>query len=149
MVDLNIEVLEEEQSQDWELVPTGWHTAEISNAEVRTSASSGFDYLSCEFTITSDSAANRKVWTVFSLWHEREDVVEWAKQKVSDLGRAAGMTHVGSEEALIGKVVQIKVGRNKEGDREEVKGYRTPSNGHTPTPPTIAAVGNSKQPWAA
>ena len=143
MVLLNIEAIETE-NQEFTPLPDGWYAAAITESAVRTGKDSGFDYLNLEFTVTSGDHTSRKVWMVYSLWHDNPDLVGWAKEKLGKLATALKMPGIGDHEELEGKQVEIKVGPNKKGDTE-VKYYRASGN----TPPTPeSSNGKSKPAWA-
>ena len=143
MVLLNIEAIETE-NQEFTPLPDGWYAAAITESAVRTGQASGKDYLNLEFTVTSGDHTSRKVWMVYSLWHDNPDLVGWAKEKLGKLAAALLMPSIEDHEELEGKQVEIKVGLNKKGDTE-VKYYRASGN----TPPTPeSSNGKSKPAWA-
>jgi len=143
MVLLNIDAIETE-NQEFTPLPWGWYAAAITKSEIRTGKDSGFDFLNLEFTVTSGDYTSRKVWMVYSLWHDKPDVAKWAKVALGKLAAALLMPSIEDHEELEGKQVDIKVGLDKKGDTE-VKYYRAPGN----IPPTPeSSNGKPKPGWA-
>lgn len=141
-------------------LPDGTYAANITGSEWRTSAA-GHEYVSVEFTIGEQSAANmktyagRKIWTNLNFRHPNEVVVEIAKNTASELCRALGMRGLQEPEDLLGHNLQIKVGPNKkEPDRKEIKRYLASGPVVATAPPQPAATngaapGGNAFPWEA
>lgn len=143
MVLLNIEAIETE-NKEFTPLPDGWYATAITESAIKTGKDSGFDYLNLEFTVTSGDYTSRKVWMRYSLWHERDDVVRWAREKLGKLAAALRLPSIDDHEELQGKQVEIQVGPDKKGDTE-VKYYRASGN----TPPTPESSNGKMESWAA
>ena len=142
MVLLNIDAIESTDDLDFAPLPDGWYAASISESAIRTGKDSGKDYLNLEFTVTAGDYTSRKVWMVYSLWHDNPDVVRWAKEKLGKLAGALNMASIEDHEELTGQQVEIKVGLDRN-NRNEVKYYR--SAGDTPPP---SSNGKAAPAWA-
>ena len=142
MVLLNIDAIESTDDLDFAPLPDGWYAASISESAIRTGKDSGKDYLNLEFTVTAGDYTSRKVWIVYSLWHDNPDVVRWAKEKLGKLAGALNMASIEDHEELTGQQVEIKVGLDRN-NRNEVKYYR--SAGDTPPP---SSNGKAAPAWA-
>ena len=142
MVLLNIDAIASTDDLDFAPLPDGWYAASISESAIRTGKDSGKDYLNLEFTVTAGDYTSRKVWMVYSLWHDNPDVVRWAKEKLGKLAGALNMASIEDHEGLTGQQVEIKVGLDRN-NRNEVKYYR--SAGDTPPP---SSNGKAAPAWA-
>ena len=145
MVLLNIDAIEPADNLEFTPLPEGWYAASISESAIRTGKDSGKDYLNLEFTVTAGDYTSRKIWMVYSLWHDNPDVVRWAKEKLGKLAGALNMASIEDHEELTGQQVEIKVGPNKKGD-SEVKYYR--SAGDTPPATPTSSNGKAAPAWA-
>ena len=142
MVLLNIDAIESTDDLDFAPLPDGWYAASISESAIRTGKDSGKDYLNLEFTVTAGDYTSRKVWMVYSLWHDNPDVVRWAKEKLGKLAGALNMASIEDHEELTGQQVESKVALDRN-NRNEVKYYR--SAGDTPPP---SSNGKAAPAWA-
>ena len=142
MVLLNIDAIESTDDLDFAPLPDGWYAASISESAIRTGKDSGKDYLNLEFTVTAGDYTSRKVWMVYSLWHDNPDVVRWAKEKLGKLAGALNMASIEDHEELTGQQVEIKVGLDRN-NRNEVKYYRSAGD----TPPH-SSNGKAAPAWA-
>ena len=105
MVLLNIDAIEPADNLEFTPLPEGWYAASISESAIRTGKDSGKDYLNLEFTVTAGDYTSRKVWMVYSLWHDNPDVVQWAKEKLGKLAGALNMASIEDHEELEGQQV--------------------------------------------
>jgi len=104
-------------------IPEGTYDAEITNSEWRTSQTSGNQYVSVEFTLTS-APAGRKIWSTLNFKHPNPIVQEIAMRTASDIARAIGLRSLHEPHEMIGHALTIKVGsKSKEPDRREIKRY--------------------------
>ena len=55
------------QSSDFESLPEGWYTLKADKAELRTSPTSGNEYISVTFSVNEGQYKNRLVWHNFTL----------------------------------------------------------------------------------
>ena len=140
MVLLNINAIETPDTQEFQPLPDGWYSAVISESAIRTGKDSGKDYLNLEFTITDGDYTSRKVWMVYSLWHDNDDVVKWAQEKLGRLATALGWQGIQDHEELDGMQLDIRVGMGNN-NKNDVKFYRASGN----TPPAAPADSNGKQ----
>ena len=149
MGNVNLGDFELIEPESFSLLEPGWYGAEVTNSEKRESAT-GNDYLNIEFTLDS----GRKCWDIFSIWHEKPDVKEIARRKLSDLVRACRKGEIKNSQELHGDTLQlqIKIEKSKETDvsgepisRNRVQAYRI---GGDTRPPGAAAANTSATPWA-
>lgn len=136
---------------NYDLIPTGWYTAQISKEEERTS-STGTPYLSYEFTIIEGQFANRKVFVNFNLYSSNPEAARISRENIVAIGHALGMINVRNSSELVGGVLQIRITtRNQEGyePRNDVKGYKPCANTQTmamPSQPQTMAMPTQSMP---
>lgn len=151
MVELNFEVAAAEPSAFGPLAP-GEYVGEIVAADVK-QTKAGSNMLSLE--IKTDRG---KVWDNLNLWHSNPKAVEIAKERLSAIGRALGMSAITDTDQLLAKRVKVRVGiQERNPNYNEVLGYAAatdaapqPYSGspQMPASPAPAVTPTGSPPWA-
>lgn len=149
MVELNFEVEAVEPSSFGPL-PAGEYDGEIVGCDIKETRS-GTNMLSLE--IQTDKG---KVWDNLNLWHSNPKAVDIAKERLSAIGSALGMSKIDDTDQLLAKQVRIRVGIQKANPQyNEVLGYLPATSGSpsaaTPSaaPAPAPAPAASSAPWAS
>lgn len=145
MAKLNFDAtaVEPQESRDFEPLPAGVYTVEITNSEVKDLKSGNGSGLSLEFTVLEpESAARRKVWTNLNIKHTNEQAEQIAQAQLSALCRAVGIDVLKDSDDLFQKILRIrlKIRPAKDGypANNDVTGYE-PTGAGAPPPQAAAA----------
>ena len=122
------------ETNDYDVMPAGYYKAFCDKAEWKTSKA-GSKYLNICFKIFGEQYENRVVFSMYNLYHEKENVKNIAMSDLKKMFLASGLTpeqmNFATEEALITAVLnvrcRIKLGIRKSteyGDQNEVKSYQ-------------------------
>jgi len=148
MVELNFEVEAVEPSSFGPL-PAGEYDGEIVGCDIKETRS-GTNMLSLE--IQTDKG---KVWDNLNLWHTNPKAVEIAKERLSAIGTALGMTKIDDTDQLLARRVRVRVGiQERNPNYNEVLGYlatslpSSPAAAVSPAAPAPAPAPASA-PWAS
>jgi len=149
MVELNFEVEAVEPSSFGPL-PAGEYDGEIVGCDIKETRS-GTNMLSLEI-----QTGKGKVWDNLNLWHSNPKAVDIAKERLSAIGSALGMSKIDDTDQLLAKKVRIRVGIQKANPQyNEVLGYLPAASGSlsaaTPSaaPAPAPAPAASSAPWAS
>ncbi len=136
--EINPEVLENDSFERKPLEP-GEYEGEIIGCETKTSAA-GHKYLSVQVEVNGNW-----IWENLNLWHPKEDVVEIANRKLTQIGVALGMTKITDTEQLLARRVKVDLRLQKNDNmRNEIVAWSAvaaPSK-----PPAEAASGSPSKP---
>lgn len=150
---LSVDTLPEAQS--YELVPAGWYTASITNAEVKNTKSGTGQYIAVRFDITGPSHQGRVVFQNFNIRNPNPKAEEIGLQQLNGLLRSIGIATISDTDQLLGGSCQIKVAIRRDekyGDSNEAKGFKAIQGSAPPPPlqqqaPTAQAPAAPKKPW--
>ena len=135
---------------DFEHVPAGRYTAEITDSDMRDNNKGTGEYLWLEFTILDGPHAGRKLWAQLNLVNPSTQAVEIAQRELSAICHATGKLRVQDSIELhnIPMEINVKVKSSPEyGQQNVIRGYKainSAGNGQT-----IKAPAKSPAPAAA
>lgn len=142
------------QSQSYELLPAGWYTASIKEAELKATKDGRGQYLKLQYEVVGPTHAGRKVFGNLNIRNQSQKAEEIGRQQLGELMRSIGVAKLTDSDQLIGASCQIKVAiREAQGAydaQNEVKGFKA-LNGSAPAPVAAApapAPAKSAPPWA-
>lgn len=162
----------EKRENNYELLPAGWYTAQVTESEIVPLKSGMGQALKLTFEVLTDGYRNRKVWARLNVQHRGSPQAEQiAQQQLRELCDSIGIVRMQDTVELHNKPVQIKVKVRKDDtgqyeDQNEVNGFKaaggSPAHGQAiaagmaqrATPPANApaaapaAAGGSTPPWA-
>jgi hypothetical protein len=144
-------------SQSYELLPAGWYTAIITEAELKDTKAGTGQYIKVRYDVTGPSGQGRCVFGNFNIKNPNAKAEEIGRQQLGDLMRALGLPAVNDTDQLINGHLSIKVdirpASGEYGAQNEVKGWRSNTGSLPPQPSKPdAATGNASTkaspPWA-
>ena len=142
-------------SQSYDLLPAGWYTAIITEAELKDTKAGTGKYIKVRYDITGPSSQGRCVFGNFNIQNPNAKAEEIGRQQLGDIMRALGLAAVNDTDQLVNGHLSIKVDvRPASGDygpQNEVKGWRSSTGSMPPLPAADApagAVGKAAPPWA-
>ncbi len=156
----------EKRENNYELLPAGWYTAQISASEIRDMKSGNGQALKLTFDVLSEGYRGRKIWVQLNIRHTNPKAQTIAQQQLRELCEAIGLARFNDTTELHNKPVGIKVKiRESENpqyeDQNDVAGYKPVAGGSTvpqagaaarqsaPAPANAPAAGGaSTPPWA-
>lgn len=128
----------EVNDNDFSPLAPGKYNVIISDASVKKTKAGTGQYLSLQFTVTSEPGRDRRVWTNLNLVNPNPVAVEIAQKDLANICTAAGVQGLlTNEQQLLGKALTIKVA--VDGDRNNVKGYSA-IGATTPTAPSAPTM---------
>lgn len=144
---------------DFQPLPAGWYTANITEADVKTTKAGDGQYIKVRYDITGPSHEGRVVFGNFNIRNPNPKAEEIGRQQLGDVMRAIGLAELSDTDQLIGGRCQIKlkIRRSEEyGDSNDVAafkpaegGAKMPTQAQAPAPaPAPAAQASGKPPWA-
>lgn len=128
MVELNFDV-EEVTPNDFSPLPAGNYAGEILAADV-TKTKKGDDMLKLEIQVNG-----RRVRDHLNLWNSNPKAREIAKERLSQIGSALGMSKIADTDHILAKGLTVRLGIQEGGQYNEVLGY----SAATDSPPPAAA----------
>ena len=132
-----------EPTTDFDTLPAGRYTAEISDSDIRTNSKGTGEYLWLEFTILDGPFAGRKLWSQLNLVNPSAQAVEIAQRELSAICHAVGKLRVQDSIELhnIPLEINVKVKNSPEyGPQNIIRGFKTlgeNSRGHV-TPAAVS-----------
>lgn len=128
----------EKRESNYELLPLGWYTAQISESSVVSLKSGNGQAIKLTFDILSEGYRGRKVWAQLNVRHTNPKAETIAQQQLRELCEAIGLARFTDTVELHNKPVQIKIKVRKDDtgqyeDQNEVTGYK-PANGAAVAP---------------
>lgn len=160
----------EKRENNYELLPAGWYTAQVTESEIVPLKSGQGQALKLTFEVLQDGYRNRKVWSRLNVRHSGSPQAESiAQQQLRELCDSVGIVRMQDTVELHKKPVQIKVKIRKDDtgnyeDQNEVTGFKpaggSPAHGQAmaagmaqrSAPPAAAApaaaAGAASPPWA-
>src|SRR6056297_473665 len=122
-----------EINDDYEAIPRGLYPAYVDGAEFKTSKA-GAEYLNVKFKIFGEKHANRVVWNIYNVMHEKEQVRNIAFADIKKMLLASGVTeddmNFTSKEDLAAAVkdvrcmIKVDVKTDDYGTKNVIKGYQ-------------------------
>jgi len=140
---------------DFEVIPDGWYTVEIANAESRVASSGNGEYLQIDFVLVDAKHAGRHVWERLNLWHSSEKAVKVAGNILKSIAANAGISRLENSDQLIGKQLEAKITVENSADygaQNRIKSFRihqSSSGNSQPAKPSAAPTAHqsTKRPW--
>lgn len=141
---------------NFEPLPAGWYTAQITNAELKATKAGTGQYIAIRYDITGPTYQGRIVFGNLNIRNPNIKAEEIGRQQLGELMRAVGLAKVNNTDQLIGCNLQIKVDiRHQDGyePANEVRGYKAITGEGIPKPAmpaqaASAASSKSSPPWA-
>lgn len=142
-------------SQSYELIPAGWYTAIITEAELKDTKSGTGQYIKVRYDITGPSSQGRVVFSNINIKNPNAKAEEIGRTDLGNIMRALGLSSVSDTDQLINGHLSIKVDvRPASGEynaQNEVKGWKSNTGSLPPQPKPDApagAPGKASPPWA-
>jgi len=135
------EVIRFDELPDNELtvVPAGWYTATIAEAEVKTSKRGDGQYLSIRYTVLGPTHQGRSVYGNVTLRNASETATRIGRAQLKELMGAIGLAQLADTDQLVGATLQVRVTVRDDpqyGPSNEVKGWK-PAGAQAPVPPSV------------
>jgi hypothetical protein len=142
-------------SQSYDLIPAGWYTAIITEAELKDTKSGTGQYIKVRYDITGPSSQGRVVFGNFNIRNPNPKAEEIGRQQLGDLMRALGLAAVSDTDQLLNGHLSIKVDvRPASGEynaQNDIKGWKSNTGSLPPQPKPDAPAGapsKASPPWA-
>ena len=144
-------------SQSYDLLPAGWYTCIITEAELKPTKAGTGEYIKVRYDITGPSCQGRCVFGKFNIKNPNPKAEEIGRAQLGDLMRALGLSAVHDTDQLINGHLSIKVDiRPASGEynaQNEVKGWKSNTASLPPQPgkpdaPAGAPATKASPPWA-
>lgn len=140
--------------RSYDLVPAGWYTATITQAEIKDTKNGAGQYIKLRYDITGPSHQGRVVFGNLNIRNASAEAERIGRQQLGEVMRAIGLARVTDTDQLIGGALSIKVAIRQSaeyGDQNEVKGFKAIEGGSAPA--TVArasapAATKAAPPWA-
>lgn len=120
----------EKRENNYELLPAGWYTAQVTESEIVPLKSGLGQALKLTFEVLQDGYRNRKVWARLNVRHSGSPQAEKiAQEQLRELCDSVGIVRMTDTVELHNKPVQIKVKIRKDDtgqyeDQNEVNGFK-------------------------
>lgn len=140
--------------RSYDLVPAGWYTATITQAEIKDTKNGAGQYIKLRYDITGPSHQGRVVFGNLNIRNASAEAERIGRQQLGEVMRAIGLARVTDTDQLIGGALSIKVGIRSSadyGDQNEVKGFKAIEGGSAPAAVSRASAPASAKaapPWA-
>ena len=121
----------EKRENNYELLPAGWYTAQVTESEIVPLKSGMGQALKLTFEVLTDGYRNRKVWARLNVQHRGSPQAETiAQQQLRELCDSIGIVRMQDTVELHNKPVQIKVKIRKDDtgqyeDQNEINGFKS------------------------
>lgn len=154
-MEMNFDATDVQPLAPMDVLPKGAYLAEITDSEMKDTASGRGQYLQLEFTVIDGEYSGRKQWARLNLVNENDTAVDIAKRELSAICHATGVLQVKDSIDLHNRPLYIDIAIEKRKDTGEdanrIKGYRpTDAKPASPPPkaPTAGASAAKAAPWA-
>jgi len=137
-----------EPTTDFEVIPAGRYTAEITNSEMRPNSKQTGEYLWLEFTVLDGPFGGRKLWAQLNLDNPSQQAVEIAQRELSAICHAVGKLRVQDSIELHGIPMEIgvKIKNDAEyGPQNILRSFKELNNNRQKAS-TAGGTSNRKQP---
>jgi hypothetical protein len=159
----------EKRESNYELLPAGWYTAQVTESEIVKLNSGNGSALKLTIEVLQDGYRGRKVWARLNVQHSNPKAETIAQQQLRELCDSIGVVRMQDTTELHNKpmCVKVKIRKDDSGqyeDQNEVTGFKpaggSPAHGQAMAagmaqrsgPPAAAApaaaAGASSPPWA-
>jgi hypothetical protein len=160
----------EKRENNYELLPAGWYTAQVTESEIVRLNSGNGSALKLTIEVLQDGYRGRKVWARLNVQHSNPKAEQIAQQQLRELCDSIGVVRMQDTVELHNKPfsVKLKIRKDDTGqyeDQNEVTGFKpaggSPAHGQAmaagmaqrSAPPAAAAAapaaaGGSTPPWA-
>lgn len=159
----------EKRENNYELLPAGWYTAQVTESEIVRLNSGNGSALKLTIEVLQDGYRGRKVWARLNVQHTNPKAETIAQQQLRELCDSIGVVRMQDTVELHNKPfsVKLKIRKDDTGqyeDQNEVTGFKpaggSPAHGQAmaagmaqrSAPPAAAApaaaAGGSTPPWA-
>jgi hypothetical protein len=143
------------QTSNYNVLPAGWYTANITGAELKATKAGTGQYIAVRYDITGPTHQGRVVFGNINIKNPNPKAEEIGRQQLGDIMRAIGLSKVTDTDQLIGGSLSVKLDIRKSedyGPSNDVKGFKaiTGSMPTMPSSPEAAAPvpKASNAPWA-
>lgn len=153
----NVNDMPQGNGGDFDPLPAGWYSAQISDADVKSTKSGTGKYIRVRYDITGPTHQGRCVFGNINIKNDNVKAEEIGRQQLGDIMRAIGLDVVRDTDQLLGGNLQIKLAIKTDdyGTKNEVKGFKAVSGSSAPKPMATASsepkptpTAGSKPPWA-
>jgi hypothetical protein len=158
----------EKRESNYELLPAGWYTAQVTESEIVKLNSGNGSALKLTIEVLQDGYRGRKVWARLNVQHSNPKAETIAQQQLRELCDSIGVVRMQDTTELHNKpmCVKVKIRKDDTGnyeDQNEVTGFKPASAGASApsaggiarpqsapasAPSAAAAPGGSTPPWA-
>ena len=119
----------EKRESNYELLPAGWYTAQVTESEIVNLNSGNGQALKLTFEVLSDGYRNRKLWARLNVRHNNPTAEKIAQQQLRELCDSIGVVRMQDTVELHNKPVQVKVKIRKDDtgqyeDQNEITGFK-------------------------
>ena len=146
-------------NNNYEPLPAGWYTANITQAELKTTAAGDGQYIKVRYDITGPTHQGRVVFGNLNIKNASAKAEEIGRQQLGEIMRAIGLAKVQDTDQLIGASIQVKLevrpartdektGKTYEASND-VKGFKAVNGGAAPTFAASAAAPAAAAPAAS
>lgn len=157
---LDQEILVEElpESGGYDLIPSGWYTATITETDVKDTKDGRGKYVKIRCDVTGPTHQGRVVFGNLNIQNPSAEAERIGRQQLGDLLRSIGIDRIQDTDQLVGGNVQVKVGirKDKTGqyeDQNDIRGFKAVdgttfvSQAPAAQPATAPAVKAATPPW--
>lgn len=96
-------------NNNYEPLPAGWYTANITQAELKSTTAGDGQYIKLRYDITGPSHQGRVVFGNLNIKNPSAKAEEIGRQQLGEIMRAIGLAKVQDTDQLIGGSIQIKL----------------------------------------
>ncbi len=149
-------------NNNYDPLPAGWYTANITQAELKTTNAGDGQYIKLRYDITGPTHQGRVVFGNLNIKNASAKAEEIGRQQLGSIMRAIGLSRVEDTDQLIGGSLQVKLEiKDKRTDEKtgktyeasnEVKDFKAVNGGAAPgftAAPAAAAPAASSAPAKA
>ena len=153
MTDLGFSVEASAPSIDFDVLPDGWYSARITQADVRETRAGTGSYISVRYDVTGPTHEGRVVWGNLNHSNPNPRTEQIARRDLLKIIAAIGLPGITDSEGLIGGEceIKLKIKTDDYGTKNEVREWRAREGSSAPKPPAAPAAPaaqDSKPPWA-
>ena len=136
----------EVSNNDFSPLAAGIYNAQITDVTPKVTKAGNGQYLSLQFTVTTDAGNERRVWANLNLVNPNPVAEDIAKKDLATICKAVGFTKLQDEQLLLGKKLAIKVA--VDGDRNNIKGYKAIAGAQLTAATVSVETDADDMPWA-
>lgn len=153
---INVNDLPVSEAGNYDPLPAGWYTANITKAEIKATKAGDGQYISVRYDITGPSHQGRVVFGKINIRNASAKAEEIGRQQLGDIMRAIGLAKVSDTDELIGGSLSIRLAVDDAGGdykaRNEVKGFKalegSPTSFKAAAAPAPSGPAKAAPPWA-